>query len=99
MKDNSFAMAMEKIVGQAEAELKQEIRSQKRAEIFGRVRGVFIFLAVAAIMVAAFNYRVEIQNKIFSRPASSGRAPAGGGTAAAQQNAATRDQVIGDITK
>jgi hypothetical protein len=109
MKDNSFAMAMEKIVGQAEAEQRQEVRAQRRSQIFSRVRGVFTLLLIATITVFVFCYRVELQNLIFSRPAAKQTAgetatgTAAGGTAAgikaAQDNAATRDKVVNEITK
>jgi hypothetical protein len=60
MKDNSFENAMNKIVGQHEAEIKQQARAEKRAIIFGRVRGVFIFLIFASLLVAAYNYRAQL---------------------------------------
>jgi hypothetical protein len=105
MKDNSFAMAMEKIVGQAEAEQRQEVRAQRRSQIFSRVRGVFSLLLVATVAVFVFCYRMELQNLIFSRPAAkqaAGETAAGGtaaGIKAAQDNAATRDRVVNEITK
>jgi hypothetical protein len=101
MKDNSFAMAMEKIVGQAEAEQQHEIHVQKRAEVIGRVRSVFVFLLVATVFVFAFCYREQIQNAIFPKP--SAQQQSGGQTSAAlnaaKQNAAARDSVIDSITK
>ena len=90
---------MEKIVGQAEAEQQQEIRVQKRAEVVGRVRSIFVFLLIATIVVFAFCYREQIQSAIFPKPAPQ----LGGQTSAvlntAKQNAATRDSVVDPITK
>ena len=55
---------MNKIVGQHEAEIKQQAHAEKRAMIFGRVRGVFIFLIIASLLVAAYNYRAQLTGLI-----------------------------------
>ena len=99
MKDNSFAMAMEKIVGQAEAEKQQEIRDQRRAEVFGRARSIFVFLLVATIGVFVFCYREQIQDKIFSKPSLLGTGKVAAQLNAARKNAAQRDVVIDSISK
>jgi hypothetical protein len=41
---------------------RRKMRADRRHRFFGRVRGVFIFLLAAAIMVFALNHRVEIQS-------------------------------------
>ena len=99
MKDNSFALAMGKIIDQAEAEQQQEARGQRRRQTFGRARGIFVFLFGATILVFAFCYRGELQNLLFAKTS----APSGGATAsalkAARDNAAIRDGVVSDTAK
>ena len=102
MNDN-FTNAMNRIVGQAEAERQEELRLQKRAafraKIFGHVRGVFLFLFVAALLVSAYNYRDKLTNLFASKPAALTSAQGSASINAAKQNADTRDKVIADVTK
>lgn len=99
MKDNSFALAMEKIVGQAEAEREQEIRAQKRARQMARVRSVFVFMLLLTVAVLAFCYRDKIQSMVFAKPAKDTGGQTSASLAAANNNAATRDSVINEISK
>ena len=69
MKDNSFENAMNKIVGQHEAVQRAEVRAQKRSEIFDRVRAVFIFLFIAAVLVVAYNFRDQLKDLIMPKHA------------------------------
>ena len=69
MKDNSFEKAMNKIVGQHEAEQQAEIRAHKRSEIFGKVRGVVLFLALGSVLVMTYNFRNELTAMILPKPA------------------------------
>src|SRR5882757_2219986 len=102
MNDN-FTNAMNKIVGQAEAERHEELRLQKRAafraKIFGQVRGVFFCLFFAALLVGAYNYRDKLTALFASKPKPVISAQGSASLNAAGQNAATRDKVIADITK
>lgn len=102
MKDNSFAMAMSKIVGEAEAGQQREIRDQRRRQLLGRVCGVFVFLFVATVLLTAFCYRAPLQDFIFSKPGGK-PSPAAGQTSAAlktaQDNASTRDQIVDQTAK
>jgi hypothetical protein len=101
MKDISFALAMNKIVGQAEAERKQEIRAHQRAQTLGRVRGVLGFLCLAALLAVAFNYRDKLTSLIVTKPAAPASATGATATAlkGAEDNAAVRDAVIADLGK
>lgn len=102
MKDNSFENAMNKIVGQHEAEKQEEIRAEKRAVIFGRVRSIFVFLAIATVLVVAYNYREKLTDLIKGKPVATADTAEGQTSATlktAQQNAATRDSVIDSIAK
>jgi uncharacterized protein YfaA (DUF2138 family) len=60
MKDNSFEKAMNKIVGQHEAEQQAEIRAQKRSKIFSQVRGAVVFLALAGVLAVTYIYRDQL---------------------------------------
>jgi len=99
MKDNSFALAMEKIVGQAEAEKKQEIHAQKRAVKVARARSIFVYLFILTLAVFAFCYREKIQSLVFAKPAKQSDGRTSVALDAAAKNAATRDRVIDDIAK
>jgi hypothetical protein len=61
MKDNSFERAMSQIVGQAEAEHQLEVRHARRSQLMIRIRSGVKFALVAAVIVTAFCYRVELQ--------------------------------------
>jgi hypothetical protein len=102
MNDN-FTNAMNRIVGQAEAERQEELRMQKRAafraKIFGHVRGVFVLLFVAALLVGAYNYRDRLTALFAAKPKPEITAQGSASLNAAQKNAATRDNVIAEVTK
>ena len=99
MKDNSFALAMEKIVGQAEAEKEREIHAQKRAVKVARARSIFVFMLLLTVAVFAFCYREKIQSMVFAKPAKDTGGQTSASLAAANKNAATRDSVINEIAK
>lgn len=103
MKDSSFTNAMNQIVGQAEAERNEELRLQKRAalraKIFGHIRGVLILLFTAALLVGGYNYRDKLTNLFASKPKPVLNAQGSASLNAAEQNAATRDSVIAEVTK
>lgn len=103
MKNNSFEMAMNKIVGQAEAERQQEITTQKRRETFGRIRQAAVGLFFVAALAVAFCCRAELQATftafITPKPAAPPAGQASAALSGAQQNAATRDSVIAEISK
>ncbi len=115
MKDNSFDRAMNKIVGQHEAEQKAELRARRRADMFSRVRAVIIFLFFAAILVVTYNFRDQLVGMIGPKPMSdavtgteSGTNGSGNNTPqgqtvsvvnTAKQNAATRDAIIDQVSK
>jgi hypothetical protein len=71
MKDNSFENAMNKIVGQHEAIQQAELRAEKRAMIFGRIKAAFIFLAIATALFMTYSYRDELSGAILPKPAAS----------------------------
>ena len=58
---------MSKIVGEAEVLQQQEIRDQRRRQIFGRVRGIFVGLFLLTILVTAFCYRAPLQEFVTSK--------------------------------
>jgi len=60
MKNNAFDRAMGQIVAQAEAERQQEVKTQKRAEWFGRVRTAFLYLFIATVLIFAYNFHDKI---------------------------------------
>ena len=70
MKDNSFETAMNKIVGQHEAEIKQQARAEKRARIIGRVQSAFLCLLAVGILAALYNYRDQIKDVIIPKHSS-----------------------------
>lgn len=51
---------MNKILGEHEAEVQQEIREEKKRALLGRVRTVSIFLFAAMVLVFSFCYREKI---------------------------------------
>ena len=67
MKDNSFENAMNKIVGQHEAEIKQQARAEKRARIISRVQSAFLCLLAIGILAALYNYRDQIKDVIIPK--------------------------------
>jgi len=69
MKDNSFEKAMNKIVGQHEAEQQAEIRAQKRSKIFSQIRGAVVFLALAGVLAVTYIYRDQLSSMILPKPA------------------------------
>jgi hypothetical protein len=112
MKDNSFERAMNQIVSQAEAEQQQELRAQRRAMLFGRVRRAASLLGVLAVTGVAFYYRDQVGHYASDKFASitgtsegadkSNTTPtvaASTSVAKAQKNAAIRDQVINEVSK
>ena len=95
-------MAMSKIVGEAEILQKQEVLENRRRQIFGRVRAVFVFLFVATLLVVAFCYHTQLQETISAKLKGTPAASNGQTSAAlksAQDNAAARDQIVNQITK
>ncbi|HTX20267.1 MAG TPA: hypothetical protein VMD27_00190 [Candidatus Aquilonibacter sp.] len=50
-----------KIAEWIQIDRRRKVRAEHRRQLFGRVRGIFIFLLVAAIVVFAFNHYTEIQ--------------------------------------
>jgi hypothetical protein len=70
MKDNSFENAMNKIVGQHEAEIKQQARTEKRARIIGRVQSAFLCLLAVGILAALYNYRDQVKDLIIPKHSS-----------------------------
>lgn len=108
MKDNSFSMAMDKIVGEHQAECKREMELQARREMFRQIRRAFVFLLVsAALLFALVNHKAltelvmaRLNNHSAVNPAADS---ATGKTAAAlqgaQENAAARDKLIDQISK
>ena len=69
MKDNSFDSAMSKIVGQHEAEVRAEARATKRSQVYGQIRGVVVFLLLAAALVVAFNFREQLKDLVMPKHA------------------------------
>lgn len=103
MKNNDFALAMNKIVGEHEAEQLEEtrqiIRTERRSRIFGRVRFVFILLLLASLGVFAFNYRDQISKFCASKTTPGPEGKASVALDGARQAAATRDAVVNEVTK
>jgi hypothetical protein len=103
MKNNSFAMAMDKIVGQHEAEQKRELQAQQRAVMMSRIRSGFVCLFFAASLSVAYCYRDDLSKTIMPylspKPSASRTGQAATALSAAQQNAATRDSVIDQVSK
>ena len=99
MKDNTFAMAMGKIVAEAEAEQAAEVRAQRRHRILDRIRSVVKFMVVVAALFFAFHYRAKLQSLLLSKIAPQTSNGPSASIKAAQDNAAARDKVVDDITK
>jgi hypothetical protein len=100
MKDNTFSMAMGKIIAEAEAGQAAEVHAQHRRWIFNRVRGVISFLMVVGMLVAAFCYRDRLQSLLMPKAAPT--QTSNGSSASiksAQDNAAARDKALGEIAK
>lgn len=105
MKDSSFALAMNKIVGQAEAETeaqrKHEARARQRAKIFRIARLLFAVAFMGALCTFAVTHRQKLENFFTPKPAAT-TTPTGTATAAikkAQQNAVARDSILNSIEK
>ena len=115
MKNNAFDRAMGQIVAQAEAERQQEVKSQKRAEWFGRVRTAFVYLFIATVLIFAYNFHDKLGDLVATvMPNKAGAVIAGtnsvsgstttSGKAAvalegAAKNAAIRDSLIDSLAK
>lgn len=108
MKDNSFTMAMNKIVGEHQAEVQREIRHQKRRVIMERARKGLAFVAILGLLAAAFCYRHQIETSIKTKffhsdvTTESGANPVAKASVAldtARKNAATRDKLINELSK
>lgn len=112
MKDNSFSLAMNKIVGEHTAEMEREIRTQKRRVVMARVRKGLIFASITGMLVAAFCYHNKLETtvntvkaKLFHSDNTTAQTQgniegkASAALAGARQNAATRDQLIDDLSK
>lgn len=67
MKDKSFETAMNKIAKQAEALQQKEANDAKRQRVIGHVKKACLLLAVIAVAAVAFNYRNEIQDKVYAK--------------------------------
>jgi hypothetical protein len=98
MRNKEFTNAMNKIVGQAEAQQQEEIRRAARAERFRRifkgVRAIFVVLLLAALGVFGFNHRDQLKNYFSPKPAADTTAKADTALNGARQAAAERDQII-----
>jgi hypothetical protein len=97
MKDNTFAMAMGKIVAEAETEREDEAREQHRRQIWSRVRSFVTLLVFATVLFFAFCYRAELQF-LFTKPVTQSSKAASPELKAAQ-DAAARDKVVDEVTK
>ena len=84
MKDKSFETAMNKIALQAEALQQKEAKDAQRQRTIGHVKKACFMLAVVAVAAVIFNYRNEIQDKVYANitpPKSKlGKFGANGGT-------------------
>ena len=100
MKDNTFSMAMGKLIAEAEAERAQEAHRERRRQLFQRIRGVVGWLTVTGILFTAFCYRDRLQSLLVPK---TGATPAGNESSAAiksaQDSAAARDKALDQITK
>jgi hypothetical protein len=99
MKDNSFAMAIAKIVGQAEAEQGEGNPHSKACRGGWPCSKRVCFLFIVTIFVFEFCYREQIQNAIFSKPSTQLGGQTSAAINAAYQYATTRDIVVNSITK
>lgn len=113
MKDNSFERAMSQIVGQAEAEQQLAMRHARRAQLMGRVRTGVKYGLVAAVLVTAFCYRVELQafvseklqhkSKLAAVMEGGSEENSQGGVKSsinkAADNASIRDQIVDEVAK
>ena len=104
MKDNSFSMAMDKIVSQHQAECKREAELQARGEMFRQIRRAVVFMFVsAALIFAVVNHKTLtdlLMARMHSQPAAgSVTDQAAAALQGAQQNAAARDKLIDQISK
>ena len=111
MKDNSFDRAMSQIVNQAHAEQARELQNQRRQLLYGKVRGAFLLLLGAALLVTGFCYREQLQGyvtaKLNVKTAKAGQAngsnsetpqgAASGTISKAADNAAKRDAIIDEV--
>ena len=66
MKDKSFETAMNKIALQAEALQQKEAKDARRHRTIGHVKKACFILAVVAVAAVIFNYRNEIQDKVYA---------------------------------
>ena len=103
MSDKTFAVAMNKIVSEAKAIKREEIEHgipmERRACVFGRVRGVFIVLFLVTAAFFAYIYRDDMVSFYAPNMDDQMEGKASSALQNARQNATYRDKVVDDVSK
>jgi len=68
VKDNSLALVMGKIIGEAEAGPKPDASAQPRHPVSHRVLGIIICLSVMGVLASAYCCRGELKKLFYSKP-------------------------------
>ena len=102
MSDKAFAKMMDQIAAQAEAEEKRELKTQRRRQLFSRLRTAFMFLLWAGVLGCGYIYRAELQQFV-SEKFLTNKPQIDGSTGQAlkgiQAQADKRDQILNEIAK
>jgi hypothetical protein len=103
MSNKTFAMALTKIVSEAEAIKREEIEHgipmERRARVFGRVRGVFVLLFLVTSAYFAYTYREDMVSFYAPNMDDQMEGKASNALQNAGQNAVYRDKVVDDVSK
>lgn len=101
MSDKAFEKVMNRIAVEAETERVREIESQRRHELFGKIRKAGVFLFGAAILGCGYYYRANLQTFVSEQLNQKPQIDGNTGTAlkSIQENAAKRDKALSEITK
>ena len=103
MKNNSFDLAMDKIVGQAHAEQARELKVQQRQKEMAKIRNIGLSLAGAAVLAVVLYNGAALQSLMEDKLASKKPVAVNGATSdqldKIQQTAEKRDAIVSEITK
>jgi hypothetical protein len=65
--NQSMDITVNKINEWVRIDRQRKIRTDRRSRFFGHVRGIFVYLFFATILVFAFNHRVKIQDIAYAK--------------------------------
>ena len=103
MKNNSFDLAMDKIVGQAQAQQAAELKSQQRQKEMAKIGNIGLSFAGAAVIAVALYNGAALQSLVEEKLASKKTIAVNGATSQQldkiQQAAEKRDAIVSEITK